>query len=162
MLSNIRGALGLSRVMSLVRQIPPQTSSSFAGFFPRLTPRLELAGHSLPASTQTATQPLSDLFDALWLAVPKSKISRSKKRMKHGRYKLKNKTNIIRDRITGEWTLRHRLPMNWKMFARADGYGPKVPFFERAAIFLEQEEEKKKLEAGAGDTHSDKETEKRE
>ncbi|GMH54314.1 hypothetical protein TrLO_g6416 [Triparma laevis f. longispina] len=140
MLSNLRAALGLSRLVQAMRPTSFVPSSSTA-FTDMLTPQLELAG--VNSLSTAAPAPLSDLFDSLWLAVPKSKISRSKKRMKHGRYKLKNKTNIIRDRITGEWTLRHRLPMNWKMFARDDGYGPKVPFFERTAIFLEQEESKK-------------------
>ena len=65
------------------------------------------------------------LFDSIWFAVPKKKVSKSKKRMKHGLYKLKNKVHIVRDRVTGEWTERHRLPLNWKFYLRPDGYGPK-------------------------------------
>ena len=31
--------------------------------------------------------------------------------------------------------------MNWKAYARTDGYGPKVPYFEKAQIFLEHLEQ---------------------
>ncbi len=57
----------------------------------------------------------SSLMDCLWLAVPKSKISRQKKRMKTTNQKaIKKKNHIIVDGRTGEITLRHRLPFNWK------------------------------------------------
>lgn len=55
------------------------------------------------------------LADCLWLAVPKRKVSRGKKRMKTTIQKsIKTKNHIIVDSRTGEMTLRHRLPFNWK------------------------------------------------
>lgn len=101
----------------------------------------------------------SSLFDSIWLAVQKSKKSRGKKKFKHHRYQQKNKTSIIRDRITGEFTLRHRLPMNWRMYARDDGYGPKVPYFERAAIFLDQAEQAAKQQMLFGGDEAKEEAE---
>jgi ribosomal protein L32 len=51
----------------------------------------------------------------IWFAVPKQKVSRSKKRMKTTRQKrIKLKQNIITDPRTGETTLMHKLPFNWK------------------------------------------------
>mmetsp|Transcript_37228 Transcript_37228/g.77289 ORF Transcript_37228/g.77289 Transcript_37228/m.77289 type:complete len:118 (-) Transcript_37228:840-1193(-) len=54
--------------------------------------------------------------DALWFAVPKSKVTRGKKRRKHFRYKIKPKQNIVIDKRTGEETLSHKLPFNWKEY----------------------------------------------
>ena len=53
---------------------------------------------------------------AIWFAVPKKRISKSKKRIKNylKRTALKVKDNIIVDGRTGELTLRHHLPFNWK------------------------------------------------
>mmetsp|Transcript_18323 Transcript_18323/g.42209 ORF Transcript_18323/g.42209 Transcript_18323/m.42209 type:complete len:131 (-) Transcript_18323:440-832(-) len=57
----------------------------------------------------------------IWFAVPKSKISRSRKRMKTTRQKrLPLKKNIVFDPRTGEVTLKHKMPFNWK------DYLPKV------------------------------------
>jgi ribosomal protein L32 len=52
----------------------------------------------------------------LWLfAVPKKKVSRGKKRMKTTRQKrIPLKKNIVIDKRTGELTLTHKLPFNWK------------------------------------------------
>ncbi|GMI34800.1 hypothetical protein TrCOL_g7513 [Triparma columacea] len=89
-------------------------------------PPLAFDAPAASSSSSPSTSSLSDdLFDSLWFAVPKSKISRSKKRIKNQRYKLKNKTHIHKDPVTGEWTERHRLPINWKFYLREDGYGPK-------------------------------------
>ena len=64
-------------------------------------------------SSSLSSQP--SLADCLWLAVPKRKVSRQKKRMKTTNQKrIKTKTHIIVDSRTGEMTLRHRLPFNWK------------------------------------------------
>ncbi|CAB9528731.1 expressed unknown protein [Seminavis robusta] len=53
--------------------------------------------------------------DALWFAVPKKKVTRSKKRMKTTAQKrIKLKQHIIDDPRTGEPTLRHKLPLKWK------------------------------------------------
>ena len=51
----------------------------------------------------------------IWFAVPKSKISRSRKRMKTTAQKrIPLKKNIVFDPRTGEVTLKHKLPFNWK------------------------------------------------
>jgi ribosomal protein L32 len=51
----------------------------------------------------------------IWFAVPKSKISRSRKRMKTTRQKrIPMKKNIVFDPRTGEVTLLHKMPSNWK------------------------------------------------
>lgn len=51
----------------------------------------------------------------IYMAVPKSKVSRSKKRMKTTVQKrIPMKHHIVVDNRTGEVTLRHRLPFNWK------------------------------------------------
>ena len=54
--------------------------------------------------------------ESVWFAVPKSKVSRSKKRIKNylKRTALKQKSNIIVDGRTGEYTLKHHLPVRWK------------------------------------------------
>ena len=55
------------------------------------------------------------LADCLWLAVPKRKVTPGKKRMKTTVQKrIKTKNHVIVDSKTGEVTLRHRLPINWK------------------------------------------------
>mmetsp|Transcript_15579 Transcript_15579/g.20295 ORF Transcript_15579/g.20295 Transcript_15579/m.20295 type:complete len:118 (-) Transcript_15579:50-403(-) len=68
-------------------------------------------------SSLTGSSALEHLQDAFWFAVPKQKVSRSKKRMKttvHKRIKLKE--NIISDPRTGEVTLMHKLPFNWEEY----------------------------------------------
>jgi len=51
----------------------------------------------------------------IWFAVPKSKISRSRKRMKTTSQKrIPLKKNIVFDPRTGEISIRHKLPFNWK------------------------------------------------
>jgi ribosomal protein L32 len=51
----------------------------------------------------------------IWFAVPKSKITRSRKRMKTTAQKrIPLKKNIVFDPRTGEVTLKHKLPFNWK------------------------------------------------
>ena len=52
---------------------------------------------------------------SVWFAVPKRKHTRSRKRMKTTRQKrLKVKKNIVFDPRTGEVTLMHKMPFNWK------------------------------------------------
>mmetsp|Transcript_14781 Transcript_14781/g.27815 ORF Transcript_14781/g.27815 Transcript_14781/m.27815 type:complete len:127 (+) Transcript_14781:966-1346(+) len=72
-----------------------------------------LVGGSLDAKEQT--QHGASLADCIWLAVPKRKVTPGKKRMKTTNQKrIKKKDHIIVDSRTGEITLRHRLPFNWK------------------------------------------------
>jgi ribosomal protein L32 len=53
----------------------------------------------------------------IWFAVPKSKITRSRKRMKTTAQKrIPLKKNIVFDPRTGEVTLKHKLPFNWKEY----------------------------------------------
>ena len=57
----------------------------------------------------------------IWFAVPKRKHTRSRKRMKTTSQKrIPLKKNIVFDPRTGEVTLKHKLPFNWK------DYLPKV------------------------------------
>mmetsp|Transcript_3809 Transcript_3809/g.4558 ORF Transcript_3809/g.4558 Transcript_3809/m.4558 type:complete len:104 (+) Transcript_3809:115-426(+) len=92
------------------------TSEAFMRRFAVQSPSLQLAG--VPLAQQHATPSLQEaLQDALWFAVPKQKISRSKKRKKTTRQKaIKVKENIITDPRTGEPTLMHKLPFNWKKY----------------------------------------------
>lgn len=79
----------------------------------RPVPVCELAGFdgfAPPTARQTLVDDLS-----VWLAVPKKKVTRSKKRMKTTAQKrIVLKDNIVVDRRTGEITLRHKLPANWR------------------------------------------------
>lgn len=62
---------------------------------------------------------------AFWFAVPKRKVSRSRKRMKTTRQKrIPILENIVEDRRTGELTLRHKLPRNWKEYIPNFEYEP--------------------------------------
>lgn len=89
--------------------------------FPWYFPHPQLALACIPQQAalvqQQNNQPTSSVFDnlSIWFAVPKRKTSHSKKRLRtiyHKRIKIKN--NIITDPRTGEITLMHRLPYNWK------------------------------------------------
>lgn len=67
----------------------------------------------IPSTATTSVGP--SLFDCLWLAVPKRKVTPGKRRMKTTIQKrIKKKDHIIVDERTGEITLKHRLPFNWK------------------------------------------------
>ena len=92
-------------------------------FFPPLAPQLSLAGFSIDinygtaeeAETTDATN--STLEDSIWFAVPKKKVSRGKKRLKTTLQKrIQVKDNIVIDKRTGELTLKHKLPYNWKNY----------------------------------------------
>ena len=89
-------------------------------FFPPMAPQLSLAGTSFEYVTESPWErrppdPTPD--DAVWFAVPKSKVSRGKKRMKTTKQKrIKMKENIVIDHRTGELTLRHKLPFNWRNY----------------------------------------------
>ena len=112
MLASIRHA-----AISLQRQI-----NRF--FFPPIAPQLSLAGISLTESNWMDTSNNNNnnnsnnsIEDSLWFAVPKSKISRQKKRLKTTLQKrIKPKDNIVIDKRTGELTLKHKLPFNWKNY----------------------------------------------
>eukprot|EP00588_Corethron_pennatum_P014361 CAMPEP_0194279176 /NCGR_PEP_ID=MMETSP0169-20130528/13555_1 /TAXON_ID=218684 /ORGANISM="Corethron pennatum, Strain L29A3" /LENGTH=138 /DNA_ID=CAMNT_0039023551 /DNA_START=76 /DNA_END=492 /DNA_ORIENTATION=- len=58
--------------------------------------------------------------ESIWLAVPKRKHTKSRKRMKiTAQKRIPLKTNIIQDKVTGELTLMHHLSLNWKKFIPA-------------------------------------------
>ncbi|KAL9188234.1 hypothetical protein ACHAXT_006612 [Thalassiosira profunda] len=103
-------------------------------FFPPASPQLCLAGINtdpipashLPSTDASASPTTPSLEDALWFAVPKRKHSRSRKRMKTTVQKrIKEKENIVIDKRTGELTLKHHLPYNWKNYL--PGYAEHTP-----------------------------------
>ena len=60
-------------------------------------------------------------LDHIWFAVPKKKVSRHKKRLKTTLQKrIRLRKDIVVDPRTGEVSLKHRMPFNWK------DYLPKV------------------------------------
>jgi len=82
-----------------------------------LAPTAPTASASASASASAASNmdASPSWSDCLWLAVPKRKVSPGKKRMKTTIQKrIQKKDHIIVDSRTGETTLRHRLPFNWK------------------------------------------------
>lgn len=97
----------------LLRSLISYQVSSFLRrrLFP--APALQLAGG--PAVGICNDDHGDDL--SIWLAVPKRKVTRSKKRMKTTwQKKIPYKQNIIQDPRTGETTLLHKLPFNWKEY----------------------------------------------
>lgn len=82
-------------------------------------PMFEIPPTSLEPDSPASSNPT--LADCLWLAVPKRKVSRSKKRMKTTLQKrIKVKHHVIVDSRTGELTMRHRLPHNWKQYVQQE------------------------------------------
>ena len=82
----------------------------------RLLPSLALEGVP-PVSQQVHTPSQQDLFhESIWqFAVPKKKVTRHKKRLKTTVQKrIPLRKDIIIDPRTGEVTLKHKLPFNWK------------------------------------------------
>jgi ribosomal protein L32 len=70
---------------------------------------------SMPCAASSFLEPT--IFDdiSIWFAVPKQKISHSKKRMKQANKNVfPRKENISTCPRTGEVTLKHKLPFNWK------------------------------------------------
>jgi ribosomal protein L32 len=99
----------LQLVSTLMRQRLPYYRASPV-FYP------QLAGVGLPQSSHQEED-----SSWIWFAVPKRKHSKSRKRMKTTVQKrIPLKQNIIFDPRTGEVTLKHKLPFNWK------DYLPKV------------------------------------
>ena len=113
MLSTMLASLRHAAMSALRRQI-----DNFF-FFPPLAPQLSLAGFpsSFDVSHDDETTGSTELEDSLWFAVPKKKVSRGKKRLKTTLQKrIKMKDNIVIDKRTGELTLKHKLPYNWKNY----------------------------------------------
>jgi ribosomal protein L32 len=88
------------------------------GFWSRLLFQQHNTRVNIPINHIQAPQSslaLSILDNFLWFAVPKQKISRHKKRLKTTvQNRIPLKKNIIVDPRTGEVTLQHKLPGNWK------------------------------------------------
>jgi ribosomal protein L32 len=62
---------------------------------------------------------------SLWFAVPKKKVSHSRKRMKQNhKNRMPHKQNIITCPRTGELTLMHKLPLNWRDYIPTFDYEP--------------------------------------
>lgn len=95
----------LAACNTAARPPPPQ----LAGLFP-------LAAAAAAAQQMQQTSRLESLLqDCIWFAVPKSKITRHKKRLKTTVQKrIKLRQDIVTDPRTGEMTLQHRMPFNWK------------------------------------------------
>eukprot|EP00526_Cylindrotheca_closterium_P020403 CAMPEP_0113616176 /NCGR_PEP_ID=MMETSP0017_2-20120614/8101_1 /TAXON_ID=2856 /ORGANISM="Cylindrotheca closterium" /LENGTH=130 /DNA_ID=CAMNT_0000525475 /DNA_START=221 /DNA_END=610 /DNA_ORIENTATION=- /assembly_acc=CAM_ASM_000147 len=75
----------------------------------------QLAGMGAPLQQQQQEEEEAQEEDWIWFAVPKRKHTKSRKRMKTTAHKrLKLKKNIVFDPRTGEVTLKHKLPFNWK------------------------------------------------
>jgi large subunit ribosomal protein L32 len=76
-------------------------------------PQLAVQGNTIkPASEHSSMGPLEylgDILGPLWFAVPKSKVSHSKKRMKLSNKGLKNKMNIMKCQACGSAKLMHHL-----------------------------------------------------
>lgn len=76
-----------------------------------------LLGSSHSVVTTSISSLLQDLSNGIWFAVPKSKHSKSRKRKKTTAQKrLPLQKNIVLDPQTGEVTLQHKLPPNWKEY----------------------------------------------
>jgi ribosomal protein L32 len=74
------------------------------------------AALSPESSTTAASAAFELLFPSIWnMAVPKKRTSHSKKRLRTTLQKrIKIRNDIWTDPRTGERTLRHRMPLNWK------------------------------------------------
>lgn len=78
----------------------------------QLEPLLIPGTRVAPSVTESVGNSWSDAF---WFAVPKKKVTKSKKRMKTTRQKrIPLKKNIVADPRTGEPTLMHKLPFSWR------------------------------------------------
>ena len=83
------------------------------------TPWMDDIGHSRRHNNHNNNSTTNALLEnlSIWLAVPKQKISHQKKRMKTTlRTRIPIRKNIMTDPRTGELTLRHHLPYNWKNY----------------------------------------------
>ena len=85
--------------------------------FPRPQHEAQLIGLApfLGGGESTFTRLREALESYLWFAVPKKKVTRHKKRLKTTvQNRIPLRKDIIIDNRTGEITLRHKLPPNWK------------------------------------------------
>ena len=114
-------------LISVARTAIDRTALMSSSQFFRPAPQLALAGaggvpvdidpSALAPPSSSSSGGGAGLFDALWLAVPKSRKTKGKKRMKTTNQKrIAKKANIITDARTGETTLMHKLPFNWKEY----------------------------------------------
>lgn len=92
----------------------------------RLQPQLQPQLCGIPATNHPSVfEDIQQEDLSTWFAVPKQKISKSKKRKKQfHKNHFKPKENITRCRTTGEVTLTHKLPFNWKDYIPDFEYEP--------------------------------------
>ena len=100
-------------VFSVQRHFGERIVMNFPFYF-----RPQLAGLSPAALGTDGGQTTSSLDDlSVWFAVPKKRVTRHKKRLKTTVQKrIPLRKNIVNDPRTGEVTLMHRLPFNWKKY----------------------------------------------
>ena len=110
----------LSRVLIHTNKLINTTIQHLTNLKPILSifpqqPQLSLLG---PDDTQQTPVPSTPILDSiLQFAVPKKRMSLSKKRMKTTvRDRIPLKSNIIRDGRTRQMTLMHKLPFRWKEY----------------------------------------------
>jgi ribosomal protein L32 len=104
----IRQRLGVVSSQYAARWNPPTQPAAL---------NLEPAGVPTSSSITGGSSSSTAWQDALWFAVPKSKVTRSRKRQKTTVQKrLALKKNIVFDPQTGEVTLQHKLPFNWREY----------------------------------------------
>eukprot|EP00567_Pseudictyota_dubia_P014707 CAMPEP_0197456338 /NCGR_PEP_ID=MMETSP1175-20131217/43081_1 /TAXON_ID=1003142 /ORGANISM="Triceratium dubium, Strain CCMP147" /LENGTH=116 /DNA_ID=CAMNT_0042990393 /DNA_START=81 /DNA_END=431 /DNA_ORIENTATION=- len=105
---------------SIARTVTLSSSSLFRTPTPALRPCLDGFGIDESFSSshgRVVGSTIADIVDSIWFAVPKKRVSKSKKRRKTTwQKKIKMKENIILDGRTGELTLKHHLPKNWKKY----------------------------------------------
>eukprot|EP00592_Proboscia_alata_P001054 CAMPEP_0194378116 /NCGR_PEP_ID=MMETSP0174-20130528/34377_1 /TAXON_ID=216777 /ORGANISM="Proboscia alata, Strain PI-D3" /LENGTH=129 /DNA_ID=CAMNT_0039159931 /DNA_START=16 /DNA_END=405 /DNA_ORIENTATION=+ len=101
--------------MTLLRLIAASALNRMASLGSNTSPQLCLAG--LQSQDLLPSDSGNNISSHIWFAVPKSKISRGKKRMKTTlRKRIKIREDIIKDGRTGEITLSHKLPFRWKSY----------------------------------------------
>lgn len=124
----------VSRVIStaIYRWVQPQLALAATSCNYGILDRIPPSFHDFMDEGETTN---SSENSGLWLfAVPKKKVSRSRKRMKTTRQKrIPLKKNIIVDPRTGEYTLMHKLPFNWKDYLpnMAEDFGLNMTLSEK-------------------------------
>ena len=107
----------LRRIITRTSSLVQQSSNALESLFTSSpTPQLAfLHNPSIEPIASRLSNNNPSISDCLWLAVPKRKVTPGKKRMKTTlQNRIKVKDHVIVDKRTGEPTLRHKLPFNWK------------------------------------------------